>query len=321
MQTKLIPILLRLLLPKYYNRLTWALIFFVASPLLSYPIWIDFVNVLLQKYGVPTIHMESNMVVGTIVIISALAYNLCHRYIEYRQSRPNGPAYKNISQDVFPNFSSMCQAILPILKDNEYIFTHTGPNSSSQECGDLRMDLSLWNTIKIDSILPNNTKIKNIIERNKHLVPECHRQLFQELCLHINAFEKHVKDPNIDYTEHQFPKSITEVIEQTCFDASLMNPTYQKIERWLSKKSKKNGIRESYIIGSILMYPEYAQDVDVIICASNSLDVLNLLAFDFKIKFKKTLHISYFEEQNQEYIEFCEKNKFKAKIRYGKRFA
>lgn len=149
----------RLLLPKYYNRITWSLIFVISAPLLSYPVWIDFVNVLLDKYEFPVIKMEQNIIVGVIVIICALLYNSFSQYIEYIRLRPNLPAFKNIQQENIVDFSSLCQAILPILKDNEYIFKHTGPNSNADESGELRMDLSLWEELKRDSILPNNAKI------------------------------------------------------------------------------------------------------------------------------------------------------------------
>lgn len=212
--------LYRLLLPKYYNRLTWYLIGGVAVPILSCPLWINFVNIVLEEYQYSTIKMESNIIAGLIVLMSSLIYNVCHRYIEYKQSNTNEPAYMNVQQEYFVDFASMCQAILPILKDNEYIFKHTGPNSSADESGELRMDLSLWEELKRDSILPNNAKISQILSRNIHLIPQSYRHLFEALELHIKAFERHVNKPNIDYTEYQFPKEITSIIESTCFSVA-----------------------------------------------------------------------------------------------------
>ena len=62
------------------------------------------------------------------------------------------------------------------------------------------------------------------------------------------------------------------------------------------------------------MCPEQAKDVDVVICASNNFEALRLLSFDFKLKFKRDLHITYFESQNQDYIDFCDRNKYKIEI-------
>lgn len=306
--------IIRLLWPKYYNRLTWGIIFGLAGPLISTPIWIDFANILLKKYNYPTINLQLNIIVGLIILVAALFYNSYHRYIEYKQSTPNEPAYKSVHQDLFVDFASMCQTILPILKDNEYIFTHTGPNSSANECAELRMDLSLWDTLKKDSIIPNNAKIRQIISKNIHLVPQSYKHLFNELDLHIQAFEAHVNNPNIDYTEHQFPKAITEVIEETCFQTTTNNPIFIKIHKWLSKKVKKSKIEQCCIIGSFLMFPEHAKDVDVVICASNNLEDLRLLSFEFKLKFKRDLHITYFEQQNQDFMDFCNRNKYKIEI-------
>ena len=306
--------IIRLLWPKYYNRLTWSIIFGLAGPLISTPIWIDFANILLKKYNYPTINLQLNIIVGLIILVATLFYNSYHRYIEYKQSTPNEPAYKSVHQDLFVDFASMCQTILPILKDNEYIFTHTGLNSSANECAELRLDLSLWDTLKKDSIIPNNAKIRQIISKNIHLVPQSYKHLFNELDLHIQAFEAHVNNPNIDYTEHQFPKAITEVIEETCFQTATNNPIFIKIHKWLSKRVKKSNIEQCCIIGSFLMYPEQAKDVDIVICSSNNFEDLRLLSFDFKLKFKRDLHITYFESQDQDYINFCDRNKYKIEI-------
>ena len=66
----------RLLIPKYYNRLTWYLIGGVAVPLLSCPLWINFVNIVLEECQYPIIKMESNIIAGLIVLISSLTYLL-----------------------------------------------------------------------------------------------------------------------------------------------------------------------------------------------------------------------------------------------------
>lgn len=305
--------LFRLLLPKYYNRLTWYLIGGVAVPLLSCPLWINFVNIVLEEYQYSTIKMESNIMAGLIVLMSSLIYNVCHRYIEYKQSNTNEPAYMNVQQEYFVDFVSMCQAILPILKDNEYIFKHTGPNSSADECGELRMDLSLWEKFKRDSIIPNNAKICQIITKNIHLVPYSYRTIFKELNIHIKSFEAHVNDSNVNYTEHQFPKEIINIVEEICFSEAIKNKIFYKTHKWLSIRLKKDNIKQACIIGSFLLYPEQANDVDIAICTFIDFQTLNLLKFDFKIKFRKSLHITYFEK-DMDYIIFCNKNKFKFEI-------
>ena len=67
--------IIRLLWPKYYNRLTWSIIFGLAGPLISTPIWIDFANILLKKYNYPTINLQLNIIVGLIILVAALFYN------------------------------------------------------------------------------------------------------------------------------------------------------------------------------------------------------------------------------------------------------
>ena len=85
------------------------------------------------------------------------------------------------------------------------------------------------------------------------------------------------------------------------------------LEIRLSRRLKKDKIKTACIIGSFLFYPEQARDVDIAIYTYKDLKALNLLKFDFKIKFRKSLHITYFEK-DMDYIIFCNKNKFKFEI-------
>ena len=255
--------IVKLLRPQYYNRITWLLIT-AAVPLLTTPLWIDIVNIILGEIKIGIIGRYDSLI-GVAVIIIALIYNTVHKYIVLRYETPNEPAYKKIKQNNIPDFGALCQQLLPIIRDNEYIFKNCGPNSNATEVGELRTDLTVWNNLKKDSIIPNNNAIKNLIEQNKDLIPNQYQDIFNKLILHIKAFDMHVKNPNFDYTQHQFPKDISEIITRTCYNYAKDNKRLKHIQRWLSKKIKSSHIENGFLIGSILLYPQEAKDADIVI--------------------------------------------------------
>ena len=89
--------IIKLLRPKYYNIITRILVS-AAIPLLAKPLWIDIVNVFLDKTKIGIIG-EYDSFIGVIVVIIALTYNTVHKYLDLRYEAPNEPAYKKIKQN------------------------------------------------------------------------------------------------------------------------------------------------------------------------------------------------------------------------------
>lgn len=308
--------IIKLLRPKYYNLITRILIL-AAIPLLTKPLWIDIVNIFLGEIKIGIIG-KYDCLIGLILIIIALTYNTVHKYLDLKHEFPNIPAYKEVEQDMFTDFGALCQTILPILKDNESIFKNCGPNSGAMDTGELRVDLTFWNHLKKDSIVPNNKTIKRLIDQNAYLIPNEYQDIFNRLKLHIDAFDIHVNNPNFSYTEHQFPKEITNIIENECYNSALNNKDLLCIKRWLSKRLKKRHIESGFLFGSILLYPHKAKDVDIVILTDDDDKVMiaiQSLKFDFKEKFKRDLHITFFAKiNNSNCIAFLDKNNFKYKL-------
>jgi hypothetical protein len=111
------------------------------------------------------------------------------------------------------SFDAVCRRLKPILEDNGRIFRDFGPNSGADSDGPVRFNLSAWYELRAKRILPNNSLIAEIVCEHRHLIPKEHEALFDKLLSHIDAFGAHVANENVEYSAHQFPKRIMEVIE------------------------------------------------------------------------------------------------------------
>lgn len=309
--------LIQLFIPKYYNRLTRIMIV-GGITLISKPIWVDILNLFLEGFKFSIIG-EFDWLLGLVIIIIALIYNSYHRKLDLDHEIKSKPAFKKVQYLRFENFGTLCQEILPILKDNEYIFNNTGPNSGMNNSEPLRMDLTIWNKLKKKAILPNNKAIKKLIKTNLNLIPESHKDIFNKMLLHIDAFNEHIKNPNFDYSEYQFPSRFSEIVLNESFQFAKTNKELLKKYKWIKNNIEDKYISDWIIFGSIIYTPEKANDVDLAILLNNENDnqisnYIEKLKSNFKNKFKKELHISVFKNTEISHFDiFLAKNPFKIK--------
>lgn len=309
--------LVKLLRPKYYNILTRILVL-GGLTLLSKPVWVDILNIFLSGFKFSIIG-EFDWSLGLIVIIIALTYNTIHRYLELKFENKSEPAFKNVAFKTVSSFGDLCQEILPLVKDNEYIFKATGPNSGNEEQEPLRTDLTMWEKLKREVILPNNEAIKKLISDNKHIIPAKYTNTFNQIILHIDAFNEHIINPNFDYSEFQFPKQFPTIILSTCFETSKTNQKLIKKVKWISAKLNKNYISDWFIFGSAAFIPDKANDIDIAILINKTItdqrklnDNIFEIKNEFKLKFKKDLHVSIFDNESiNDYSQFSSKNPLK----------
>ena len=82
-----------------------------------------------------------------------------------------------------------------------------------------------------------------------------------------------------------------------------------------SKKIKSLHIENGFLIGSVLLYPQEAKDADIVLLSKDdnkAINAVNALKFDFKIKFRLNLHVTFFESKDDiEYDSFVNKNKIR----------
>ncbi|MCK1744644.1 toll/interleukin-1 receptor domain-containing protein [Bradyrhizobium sp. 139] len=111
-----------------------------------------------------------------------------------------------------PSFAWLCRELLPIMNDNYRVFRDFGPNSGADSQGPVRFNLNAWYELRKSKIIPNNQIIRQMITEYRALIPKEHTSIFERLISHIDAFEAHVNNDQVDYREHQFPTEITAVI-------------------------------------------------------------------------------------------------------------
>ena len=314
--------IIKLFSPKYYDRITKYLLI-PGVGLLSKPIWLEILNIFLNEFNFNIIG-ENDWILGLIVIVIALTYNTIQSYLHLRYTSESKPAFQNTTNKTLNSFGNLCQEIYPLLKDNEYIFKSTGPNSNRETTEPLRTDLTMWNKLKVDVIIPNNETIKRLIEDNKPLIPAKHIGSFNDMILHIRAFNEHIINPNFDYSAYQFPKTFPEIVIKSSYETAKENKDLKKKVKWISKKLKTSYISNWIIFGSIVITPKKANDVDIAILLNNSVDIetgnekLAQLKFDFKVKFGRELHMSVFESNRlSDFKRFSKNNHQKIEKKNG----
>ena len=218
-------------------------------------------------------------------------------------------------------YYDLCLEIGTLLNKNKNLWREFGPNSSlDSEKDPLKQDLKLWKTIKVNEILPNNKKIKTLIEENEKLIPPKDKFLFKKMINHIIAFESHVLDDTIDYRNNQFPENFEKLIYGK--SAFLNKKHINKVSKWLknklyNKKYKHLKIKSLWLFGSILKGRyESISDIDLLISTditknNEIVEFTNLLKkteLDFFEKFKKELNcISFTKNEQIGMYEFLEK--------------
>lgn len=112
------------------------------------------------------------------------------------------------------SFNKLCKTIFPYFQENGNVFKKFGPNSGADSKEPLRRDLTLWYKSRREIILPNNVTISAFIRENRAVIPDEHIKVFDNFLAHSYAFEKHCEDADFDYSEHQFPKEIMDILNE-----------------------------------------------------------------------------------------------------------
>ncbi|EMF7366339.1 hypothetical protein ABMY33_21435 [Vibrio vulnificus] len=210
----------------------------------------------------------------------------------------------------YKSLRKAASAIRPLLDENRRIFMTFGPNSGSGSTGDLRHDMSLWEELKKTQIVPNNDKIRNILDSVSEF-SQSEQVTVSDIKSHIEAFKKHCEDPEFDYSNNQFPQSFADLIFSYC---AKKHNNVDKYSYWLRNETlaEKARIENILIFGSAL-YGEEKIDVDIVIKTNDS-SIEQVRSFSayitelknrFKGKFGLTLHATVFSElEVKSYEEF-----------------
>ncbi len=112
-----------------------------------------------------------------------------------------------------PKYSTkeeMAKAINILLSQNFTIWKNYGPESSEASRNPLSNLVEFWNFRKLDTIVPNNRKIINIIKRNSELFESKDLQYSFEFIEHAEGFERNCYERTEGIL--RFPTKFQEVI-------------------------------------------------------------------------------------------------------------
>lgn len=224
---------------------------------------------------------------------------------------------KHKDKKTFVTLKEASCTIKKILDDNKRIFKSHAPNSSSKTVTTLRREneLTIWNSVKIDKIVPNNQKIYEILESiNNYQANEL--LLVGAMKNHIEAFKEHCFNQNTDSTQYQFPMKFSALMAKYC-NGYIKDQYFKQYTDWINNyllESSVNVIEKS-LFGSVL-YENSPNDIDVLLLIQTDelssiikcSDKLHQMEIEFEKVFQLKLHLTvFFNNKILEYEAFKEK--------------
>jgi len=97
---------------------------------------------------------------------------------------------KRGSQEKFDDFKALKGAVSRLLAENKIIWEQMGPQSETAATDPGSNMYELWKLKNLRTIVPNNTKIINMIDSNKSLVGTYAYEVFLKFKAHADAFEQ-----------------------------------------------------------------------------------------------------------------------------------
>lgn len=208
-------------------------------------------------------------------------------------------------------YITMCASINSILYENYKLYYENCPFIDIDIDGQIEVDN--WYTIQETMIVPNNDKILATIKDSQCLIPNDKIDLFLKMQQHINSFNKHVSNRNLDYSKHQFPKDFQLYISSIV--TSKFKHNVNKISKWINREiyTYDSCIEKKILYGSVL-FNDYKKcdDVDVVIMCNKELPLitnkLQAIQDKFNKKFKLRLHYLIFSQsENDDFNDFINK--------------
>lgn len=248
----------------------------------------------------------------SLILCALLTYITIKLFFKYKKLKEEIKE-KYLPQDLFIEINAL-------LSENDNLFREFSPNSDGKD--PLKADIGLWHTVRNNNINTNNKKILELLVKHKLLIPNSNKILFEKMINHIIAFEAHIKDENISYTNHQFPKDFENFIFEQCQNINMEK--ISNISLWLKAQLEKRHIQvsSSFIFGSVLNnYYKETNDIDVILLVGDEYsaqlyEYTKEIKIKFNKKFKKNLQITLFSQKDQqEFNTFLNKLKNKMEIK------
>jgi hypothetical protein len=110
-----------------------------------------------------------------------------------------------LSQHRCQDIAELKAMVCELLLENRMIWSQFGPESDVARQNPGSNVYKLWHMRRLDTVIPNNKKIVNLVYQNKDLLNRSQRQAFLRFKSHSIAFERNAVDRLEDYP--RFPES------------------------------------------------------------------------------------------------------------------
>lgn len=112
------------------------------------------------------------------------------------------------SEQRFQSADELAKSVRALLSKNQAIWKNFGPKSEVAERDPGSNAFNIWELRRVDTVVPNNRTIINLIKANEKLLSPTQIDAFAEFCVHASAYEEHIRNPLDFYPT--FPKKFEE---------------------------------------------------------------------------------------------------------------
>lgn len=112
---------------------------------------------------------------------------------------------KSLSNHICNSINELITIVGELLLENGQIWLSIGPESELAQLHPGSNTYQLWHMRRLDTIIPNNKKIVNLVSANKNLLNDSQLKTFIEFKNHAIAYELHAHERLENYS--RFPKS------------------------------------------------------------------------------------------------------------------
>lgn len=152
----------------------------------------------------PLLGAIATLIVSNLVSIGTIVY-------QQKSSRKHAVALKNIDY-INAQLEGFYNPLQSLLMENQIAFRELGPATFSQHSiddGDAEAAAKFWIEIRDNFIIPNNTRISEIIRMKSHLISgRDSLENYMRLKIHIDAYAAFQKSGSERYSGFTFPVGI-----------------------------------------------------------------------------------------------------------------
>ena len=182
---------------------------------------------------------------------------------------------------------------------NRELFRDYYPDNSASSTAPFK-DVDLWREVRDLKLRPNNARMLEMLEKIATPDAPAERDAVHQMISHLVAFEAHIRNPDVDYSDHRFPPSFAEMVAKIAREVTVDSGSTKEYEEFLKRWLHENSVptKQRGIFGSSL-YLKKPQDVDILlILDATSIEARKLCAMhltklkrDFRARFGIPLHV------------------------------